>query len=58
MGKLKRPIYVTQPTLPPLDDFIPSLKEIWESKLLTNNGKFHQQLEKELAAKRFEKMCS
>lgn len=42
-------IFVTQPSLPDLDEFIPYLKEIWENKVLTNNGKFHQQLEKEMA---------
>jgi dTDP-4-amino-4,6-dideoxygalactose transaminase len=42
-------INVTQPSLPPLDEFVESLKEIWESKWLTNGGKFHQQFEKELA---------
>jgi dTDP-4-amino-4,6-dideoxygalactose transaminase len=42
-------INVTKPALPPLEDFIPYLKEIWENKVLTNNGKFHQQLENELA---------
>lgn len=41
--------FVTQPTLPPFDEFVESLKEIWESKSLTNNGKFHQELEKRLA---------
>lgn len=44
-----KPILVTQPALPPLDEFIDSLKEIWESKWLTNNGKFHQALEAALA---------
>jgi len=43
------PIFVTQPTLPPLEEFIPYLEEIWESKWLTNNGKFHQEFEKQLA---------
>lgn len=47
--KLKPPIYVTQPFMPPLKEFIPYLAEIWESKWLTNGGPFHQQLEKELA---------
>lgn len=42
-------IKVTQPTLPPLREFIPYLEEIWESKWLTNNGPFHQQFEKRLA---------
>lgn len=44
------PIYVTQPLLPPLAEFLPYLEKIWESKWLTNAGQFHQQLEKELAA--------
>lgn len=43
-----KPIYVTQPYLPPLEEFIPYLEQIWESKRLTNNGPFHQQLEKAL----------
>ena len=43
-----KPIYVTQPYLPPLEEFIPYLREIWESKILTNGGPFHQQLEKAL----------
>lgn len=42
------PIYVTQPYLPPLEQFIPYLEKIWASKILTNSGPFHQQLEKEL----------
>ena len=43
-----KPIYVTQPFLPPLEEFIPYLEEIWNSKILTNNGPFHQQLEQAL----------
>ncbi|WP_298045950.1 DegT/DnrJ/EryC1/StrS family aminotransferase [uncultured Bacteroides sp.] len=35
--------------MPSLDDFTSSLKEIWDSKILTNNGCFHKKLEKELA---------
>lgn len=38
-------IYVTQPYLPPLDEFIPYLEKIWQSKLVTNGGPFHQELE-------------
>ncbi|MCC6762257.1 MAG: DegT/DnrJ/EryC1/StrS family aminotransferase [Chitinophagaceae bacterium] len=45
-----KPITVTQPCLPPLEDFMPYLQEIWNNKWLTNNGPLHQQLEKELAA--------
>ena len=40
-----KPIYVTQPYLPPLDEFVPYLEKIWDSKILTNGGPFHQQLE-------------
>ena len=38
-------ITVTSPLLPNLDEFTDSLKEIWESKWITNNGQFHQKLE-------------
>ena len=38
-------IYVTQPSLPPLEEFIPYLREIWDTKILTNGGPFHQKLE-------------
>jgi len=41
-------IYVAQPYLPPLEEFIPYLEKIWETKTLTNGGPFHQQLEKAL----------
>jgi dTDP-4-amino-4,6-dideoxygalactose transaminase len=41
--------FVTQPFLPPLEEFVPYLESIWESKWLTNAGPFHQQLEAALA---------
>ncbi len=44
MGNPKA-IYVTQPQLPPLSEFIPYLEQIWETKILSNGGPFHQQLE-------------
>ena len=40
-----KPVYVTQPHLPPLAEFIPYLEQIWANKTLTNGGPFHQQLE-------------
>ena len=46
---MTKPIYVTQPAMPPLEEFILYLQKIWESKIITNNGPFHQQFEKELA---------
>lgn len=42
-------INVTQPYMPPLEEFIPYLEKIWEKKWLTNNGQFHQELERELS---------
>ena len=45
---MKKPIYVTQPYLPPLEEFVPYLQEIWDNKILTNVGPFHQQLEQAL----------
>lgn len=45
----EKKILVTSPLLPELNNFIPYLKEIWESKWLTNNGHFHQELEAKLA---------
>lgn len=43
-----KPVYVTQPNLPPLDEFIPYLRQIWDSKIITNGGPFHHQLEQAL----------
>ena len=42
---MNKPIYVTQPNLPPLEEFIPYLEKIWKNKILTNGGPYHQQLE-------------
>ena len=44
----KQQITVTSPLLPPLEEFVPCLKQIWDSKWITNNGQFHQQLEQVL----------
>lgn len=44
-----KPIYVTQPAMPPLEEFTDLLKQIWEKKILTNSGPFHKQFEQELA---------
>ena len=45
-----KPIFVTQPFLPPLAEFLPYLEKIWDSKVLTNGGPFHHQLEAALCA--------
>ena len=41
-------IYVTRPFFPPKNEFDVYLSDIWESRNLTNSGKFHQDLENTL----------
>jgi dTDP-4-amino-4,6-dideoxygalactose transaminase len=48
MNDRRDPIYVTRPHLPPLEDLVPLLEEIWKSRVLTNGGPFHQRLEQAL----------
>jgi dTDP-4-amino-4,6-dideoxygalactose transaminase len=45
---LNKPIFVTKPSLPPLEDFVPYLEDIWQRGILTNGGPYHQALEKAL----------
>ncbi len=47
---IKVPIFVTQPALPPLNEFVKYLEKIWDSKIITNNGPFHCQFEEQLAS--------
>ena len=42
------PIYVTKTYLPPFDEFVDSLKDIWDSHFVTNDGKFYRAFETEL----------
>ena len=44
----KKQITVTSPLLPDLKEFISYLEDIWDRKWLTNNGHYHQALEKAL----------
>lgn len=48
MGKK---IFVTQPTLAPLEDVTELLKGVWESGIMTHNGPLVQRLEKEVGEK-------
>jgi len=43
-----KPVYVTRPSLPPLDELYPLLEEIWQRGILTNSGPLHVQLEEAL----------
>ena len=45
---MNKSITVTSPLLPSLEEFVPYLERIWDSKWITNNGQFHQQLENAL----------
>lgn len=48
MAGMNKIIPVTQPHLPPLEEFIPFLEKIWDSKILTNGGEFHRRFEQAL----------
>jgi dTDP-4-amino-4,6-dideoxygalactose transaminase len=41
-------IFVTRPDLPELNDLIPYLERLWHSRVLTNGGEFHNELESSL----------
>lgn len=43
-----KPIYVVQPSLPPYEEFIEEIKDLWDSRILTHYGPKHQALEKKL----------
>jgi len=43
-------IYVTEPSLPPLEECLPYFQEIWKSKILSNNGPFLLEFEKNIAS--------
>lgn len=45
---MEKAIFVTQPNLPPLNEFIPFLEKIWDNKQFTNNGPMHRALEDKL----------
>ena len=45
----EKPITVTSPLLPDLQEFEKYLEDIWDRKWLTNNGCYHKELEKALA---------
>lgn len=42
------PIFVVKPSLPPFDDFSAEARKIWDTRILTNSGPLHQELEKKL----------
>ncbi len=49
MSPNQKILTVTRPSLPPFDDMVGMLREIWDSGWLTNGGPFHERLEAALA---------
>ena len=45
----RRPLYVTRPALPPLQELLPMLEDIWHSRIVSNDGPYHQRLEQALS---------
>lgn len=50
MSRAEKRLYVTRPFMPPLEQFLPYLERIWGEKILTNNGRFHAELEEALCS--------
>ncbi len=48
MSEQPETVHVTSPYLPPLEEVLPYLEQIWDSKFLTNGGQFHERFEAEL----------
>lgn len=43
-----RPLYVTRPDLPPLEELLPLLEDMWQSRILSNEGRYHDEFERAL----------
>ena len=47
---MNKPILVTRSSMPSLEEYIEEIRDIWESRQLTNMGEKHQKLQKELCS--------
>ena len=45
---INKDIFITEPNLPPIDECLPDIIKLWDSKVLTNNGPYLQEFEKKL----------
>lgn len=45
---MKPSIYVTRSSMPPFEEYVEMIKNLWDSHWLTNMGKYHQELENKL----------
>ena len=48
LSPFESPIYVTRPLLPDIEQISKKIKEVWDSKYLTNNGEQHKELSRRL----------
>ena len=46
--KISKPILVTQSSMPPLAEYVDIIKNIWETRWLTNMGKYHKEFQAQL----------
>lgn len=45
---MSEPIYVTRPSMPPFEEYTEEIRELWDTRILTNSAKKHQELERQL----------
>lgn len=45
---MNKPIMITRSSMPPMEEYIEKMKELWDSRYLTNSGKFHKEFEEAL----------
>ena len=45
---MNKPIMIMRSSMPPMEEYIEKMKELWDSRYLTNSGKFHKEFEEEL----------
>ncbi len=48
MMENRKSIYVVKPSLPPLEEFVEEIKEMWETGIMTHQGPKHNKLQAEL----------
>ena len=46
----KGPILTVKPSMPPMEEYVEELRDIWDSRILTHTGPKHQKLQAELEA--------
>lgn len=45
---MKKQILVTRSSMPPYEEYVETIRELWDSHWITNMGKYHNELEKKL----------